>query len=431
MARSSGTVTVSGEFEGAFFHAPSQTRYAIRRENDSLRLDWDAGSVLLSFFIGSRRMGRSYAFAENGYVYQAPVGYYANKAAWDMAPGYALDRQPDFDRPITPECLFCHTSGARAEPATLNRIANLSSLSGIDCERCHGQTAQHIITPRRDNIVNPARLRATSRSAVCEQCHLAGQARIVIPSRSLERFQPGEELSDYLDVFIARNDKGVRVNGHAEALARSLCAGSGELWCGTCHNLHRPVSTYREKCLACHSVDQCRSPKRNEADCSRCHMPKARAHDGGHTVFTDHSIPRKPQPAEAKREAVGELSPYFDRKLPESIAQRNLGMAYASIGVVAKAWQLLRAAAQTKPRDAALYAQMGLMLEADRRFEQAIEFYRLSLKINAGEDTALVRLGILLAKHGSAAEARRLLQSALTRNPRQPEVKKAIAALAR
>jgi hypothetical protein len=42
-----------------------------------------------------------------------------------------------------------------------------------------------------------------------------------------------------------------------------------------------------------------------------------------------------------------------------------------------------------------------------------------------------VRLGILLAKHGSAAEARRLLQSALTRNPRQPEVKKAIAALAR
>src|SRR5688572_10617384 len=82
MANSSGKVTARSEFEAAFFHAPSQTRYVIRRESDALRLEWNGGIVSLSAFIGSRRMGRSYAFAENDYLYQAPVGYYANKAAW-------------------------------------------------------------------------------------------------------------------------------------------------------------------------------------------------------------------------------------------------------------------------------------------------------------------------------------------------------------
>jgi tetratricopeptide (TPR) repeat protein len=158
-------------------------------------------------------------------------------------------------------------------------------------------------------------------------------------------------------------------------------------------------------------------------------MPKARAFDGGHTVFTDHSIPRRPRPTEANRDAVVELSPYFDRKLPESIAQRNLGMAYANLGAVTKAWPLLRAAAQTKPRDALLYSQIALLLEADGRLEQAIDFYRKSLEIDSGQDTALARLGILLAKHGSPIEGRSLLQRALIRNPRQPETRKALAAL--
>jgi tetratricopeptide (TPR) repeat protein len=158
-------------------------------------------------------------------------------------------------------------------------------------------------------------------------------------------------------------------------------------------------------------------------------MPKARAFDGGHTVFTDHSIPRRPRPAESNRETVVELAPYFGRKLPESIAQRNIGMAYATLGAAEKAWPLLRAAAQTKPRDAILYSQVALLLQGDGRFEQAIEFYRLALKINPEEDTALVRLGLLLAKQGTPGEAKRLLQNALARNPRQPAVRKTLAAL--
>jgi hypothetical protein len=426
MANSSGRVVASAEPEGGVYHPASRTRYEVARDRDTLRLRWNGGSVSLAFFIGSRRMGRSYAFLEQGHLYQAPVGYYANKGAWDMAPGYALDRHPDFDRPITHECLFCHATGARPDPGTLNRIVNWAELQGVACERCHGDGAQHGAAPRRNNIVNPARLRGPPRSAVCEQCHLAGEARVVMPGKSLHQFQPGQELSDYLDVFVSPVAGGVRVAGHAEALARSRCAQAEELWCGTCHNPHRPASDYRQKCLGCHAVEQCPSPERQKGDCARCHMPKARAYDGGHTVFTDHSISRKPG---TKHESGSDLSPFFDRPLPESVSRRNLGVAYAGIGALDKAWPLLRTAVQTKPRDAPLYAQVALLLEADGRADQAIEFYRLALEIDAEQDAALARLGLIMAHRGVATEALRLLRRSLHRNPRQPDLRRALAQL--
>jgi tetratricopeptide (TPR) repeat protein len=157
-------------------------------------------------------------------------------------------------------------------------------------------------------------------------------------------------------------------------------------------------------------------------------MPKARAHDGGHTVFTDHSIPRKSVTASHRAEP-SELVAFYGRSLSTAIASRNLGLAYASIGALEKAWPLLRAAAQSKPPDAALYAQIGMLLEADGRLEQAAEFYRLSLDLDRSHPTALPRLGVLLARRGAAEEARRMLEAALRVNPRQPEVRKALATL--
>jgi tetratricopeptide (TPR) repeat protein len=155
-------------------------------------------------------------------------------------------------------------------------------------------------------------------------------------------------------------------------------------------------------------------------------MPKARAYDGGHTVFTDHSISRKPG---TKHESGSDLSPFFDRPLPESVSRRNLGVAYAGIGALDKAWPLLRTAVQTKPRDAPLYAQVALLLEADGRADQAIEFYRLALEIDAEQDAALARLGLIMAHRGVATEALRLLRRSLHRNPRQPDLRRALAQL--
>ena len=437
MGKTSGIVTPSEEFAGQIYHPTSNTKYEMVATPQELEMRWRGQRLVLSFFIGSRHMGRSFAFLDNDYLYQAPVGYYATRHGWDMAPGYQSDKEPYLDRPITRDCLYCHASGARFADGTSNRILNLAELHGVNCERCHGNGDEHAARPSRDNIVNPRRLSGAVRDSVCEQCHLSGQARFPLPGKSLDDFRPGQQLSDYLAVFIAATaPQGIRVNSHAEALGRSRCRQAG-LWCGTCHNPHQSTASFREKCLSCHGPDQCPSPARNKEDCTQCHMPKARAYDGGHTVFTDHSIPRRAlsQPVlRANGGVAAELAPYFHRELPPGVAARNLGLAYARIAdefnlpdVAKRAWPLLVNAAQSNVRDPLLYTEMAYLLQTDGRFEQAIELYELSLKTDPNQDVALVNVGELLYRRGDKDEARRMWRRALILNPRQPSVRLALA----
>src|SRR5262252_9221095 len=79
MANTSGVVRPADEVPG------KTALYTITPE---LSLKWPGGKVDLTFFVGSRRMGRSFAFEYRHHLYQAPVGYYANGQAWDLAPGY-------------------------------------------------------------------------------------------------------------------------------------------------------------------------------------------------------------------------------------------------------------------------------------------------------------------------------------------------------
>ena len=429
MANTSGAVRASSEFPGWFEHSASRTRFEIVRAGDALELRWSGSRVTLEFFIGSRRMGRSYAFSERGYLYQAPVGYYATRRGWDMAPGYQADKRPDLDRPITAECLFCHAGPARLAEGTLNRVVNLGDLHGVSCERCHGDGSAHAAQPRSGNILNPGKLRPAARDAVCEQCHLAGAVRLALPGRDPRDFRPGEELSDYVQVFVSSaSSRGIRVNGHAEALAASKCrqAAPERLWCGTCHSPHRQATGFREKCLECHQTLQCISPARNDGDCTRCHMPKGAAYDGGHTVFTDHSIPRRPPRYAGRGNAPQALRPYYRRALPDWVVKRNLGLAYSELGVqyrqpelLQQAWPLLRAAAEDRPRDPVLYTRMGSLLQADGRTDQAIELYRRSLELDPNQNTALMNLSGLLEARGDLKEAAQLRRRASLVLPRQ------------
>jgi hypothetical protein len=111
------------------------------RITPEMKLQWREGSVNLTFFIGSRRLGRSYAYSYDGGLFQAPVGFYANKGAWDLAPGYEHDTKPDLNRPITPDCLFCHATRADVAAGSLNRYRTITH--GIQCARCHGTSSNH------------------------------------------------------------------------------------------------------------------------------------------------------------------------------------------------------------------------------------------------------------------------------------------------
>jgi len=348
-------------------------------------------------------MGRSFAYEYQSRLYQAPVGYYANRRTWDLAPGYEHDTKPDLSRPITADCLFCHATRADLVPGTLNRYSRV--VHGIQCARCHGDSGNHA------QLVNPERLPARQRDSVCEQCHLAGEVRIVQSGRRMEDFQPGADLADFVEV-LTLGSKGVAVNGHAEALAASRCkkVSGDKLWCGTCHNPHQPVANYSAICQGCHTGPH-KTAIPDSRDCVSCHMPKARAYDGGHTVFTDHSISiRSEQP----------LASYFGRQP----TPRNLGLAYVALATkrkdsayLDKAWPLLREASATRPVDPALYYTIANLLTVGGHKNEAIAYYRISLDQDPLQPDALLKLAAIVPSN----EARELRQKAQRILPTPPQ----------
>jgi Flp pilus assembly protein TadD len=151
-------------------------------------------------------------------------------------------------------------------------------------------------------------------------------------------------------------------------------------------------------------------------------MPKSRAVDGGHTVFTDHSIPRRA--ARPQQQRIADLQPFFTTARAGSSA-RNPGLAYAEAGRrlhradwLQKAWPLLRQAAIGGPGDPALYTEIARFLDAAGKRDEARRYYRLSLESDVAQFDALMDLARLLEQKGEGVEAAALLQRAATVCPR-------------
>lgn len=147
----------------------------------------------VDYVIGSGTRASGFLTDIDGHLFQSPVAYYAQKARYDMAPGFRRDAEADFTRAVKPGCVFCHAGSFDAIAGTENayRTPPLPHLA-IGCERCHGPTAEHVRRPSAQNIVNPEALRSAARDSVCEQCHLIGVARILNPGKLFSDFHAGE-----------------------------------------------------------------------------------------------------------------------------------------------------------------------------------------------------------------------------------------------
>src|SRR5262249_57855384 len=94
-----------------------------------------------------------------------------------------------------------------------------------------------------ETIVNPARLPARLRDAVCEQCHLQGESRILRRGREAFDYRPGLPLHLFWSVFIRPPElvEGLKFVGHVEQMRSSKCwsKSGGELACVSWHDPHR------------------------------------------------------------------------------------------------------------------------------------------------------------------------------------------------
>jgi hypothetical protein len=157
----------------------------------------------VEYVIGSGNAAFGYLIRVGDSVYQSPIAYYTKRGDWDMAPGMESHPSPDFDRPVLPECLWCHAGEPNPVSSSQNRYGDpMLDVEGISCERCHGPSARHLTKPSTETIVNPARLAPILRESICEQCHLGGEQRVLHPGKTFGDFQPGMELEEVFSVYV-------------------------------------------------------------------------------------------------------------------------------------------------------------------------------------------------------------------------------------
>lgn len=418
MAISSGR-TAAPVAAGSFRHAASGVRYDINASG-LVRFSKGAasGARRLDFYIGSGSAGRSFLYTRDGFLFEAPVTWYAQTRTWDVSPGYQADKTSRWNRPVEPSCLFCHASQTRWFGDSQNAYADPPfEQNGVGCERCHGPGSLHV--QGKGKMMNPAKLAPELRDAVCTQCHLSGDARVSRSGRRIADYRPGDRLSEFVAYFVPEEGGDFQVNSHVEKLSESACkrAAGDSLWCGTCHDPHRlPAASersqwFRSRCLTCHQPAQCD----RGFDCTSCHMPKNPAADAGHGVFTNHSIPRL-RPQAAPNTGTWRLRGFS----MADTGDRELGLAYAEVGVRTddrhqqmEAIRLLNASRQ----DAEVQVRLGDLLERTGAADRALALYQNALRQDPNQVVALVNLGRLYGTRGLLDQAITLWREALKRNP--------------
>lgn len=449
MAHASGPA-IDGFMPAEFTHKDSGVHYRIYTENGRAWLSFDRpgdpqvrGTRELLYYIGSGRRGLTYLFETDGFLFESPVNWYANKQMWDMAPAYQAAREIPLNLPAYTSCLRCHVSGMQA-PAkgTDNRYPEPPfTHNGVACERCHGSGGAHV---NGGAIVNPAKLTPARRDDICMQCHLEGKAAVERPGRHAYEFQPGDALSDYVRYFLLVDAKGSGLGAvsQVEAFAQSQCKKkSGDaMSCTSCHDPHRSpsaeerVAFYRGRCLVCHGAAFGAKHHPDHPDCTACHMPASPSTDVAHTEVTDHRTPRRPQispqllqnPDGKSSFSLPRLVPFPDTKTEPD--PRDLALAWDSVvesGMSVaepQARELLSKAVKQSPDDPALLSALAYAEHRRGSTEHAREVYQKALAKDPTLVDAATNLGVIEAQTGDLQGAMQLWQNAFQHTPARSSI---------
>lgn len=447
-----------------FTHKESGVHYRIYSEGGHAWLSFDRpgdpdvqGKRELLYFIGSGRRGRTYLFETDGFLFESPVNWYANKQMWDTAPAYQSDREIPLNLPTYTSCLRCHVSGMQPPvKGTENRYPEPPfTQSGVSCERCHGPGAAHAggtgvnaaaanatvvsSTIASSTIVNPAKLEPSRRDEICMQCHLEGKVAIERAGQHLYEYRPGENLSDYIRYFVLKGSQASSSIGavsQVEALDQSQCKKkSGDaMSCTSCHDPHWSPSTeervayYRGKCVACHGMSFADKHHADHPDCVACHMPALPSADVAHTQVTDHRIPRRPQVSPqllqdaSPQLLMPRLVPFHSIDKPDADL-RDAALAWASLTeggmkeAEPEARDRLSKAIKESPDDPALLSSLGYIEQKHGATEHARQLYQRALSLDPSLIDAETNLGVIEAQDGRVDDALKLWRPAFQNAP--------------
>lgn len=244
-----------------------------------------------NIIFGSGEKAQTYAYWNDGGLFQLPLSYYTTIAAWANSPGFPENRA-NFERAIISRCLECHSSYSKEKlvksgPLKVTKqVVKGSILFGIDCQRCHGPAARHVEFHTENAGEKQPRYIQTFKSLsrqqkidVCAVCHSGNDQ---LTQRSTFGFKPGDTLSNFYYPRYTSSGTEDDVHGKQfQMMAASACFIKSDMDCSTCHDPHRSgnelPAALVQKCLDCHKgqkhpdIDQKGTALLN--NCIDCHMP--------------------------------------------------------------------------------------------------------------------------------------------------------------
>jgi predicted CXXCH cytochrome family protein len=207
-------------------------------------------------------------------------------------------------------CAPCHTSQLRTRSGDIAPGDLEFREGGINCETCHGPSAEHVARMQRGEAqeyksasappVEFGRLSAGEYVDICSQCHMqsktlqVGEFGAVNYSGVENPFFQAPKNPPFRDFAVNgyyKDGRFAKSTFIIESFRRSECFTQGEAHCGSCHNPHPADATTNptslkftnepnRMCTQCHS-DYAANPEshtrhaaNSEAgECVACHMP--------------------------------------------------------------------------------------------------------------------------------------------------------------
>lgn len=222
--------------------------------------------------------------------------YFVAKGTDWWEPFYPPD---NMQRPTGPTCDGCHSVDYNIHT---KQVAEWN----VGCEKCHGPGSEHVVHPRRANILNPARMDYVQASDTCIQCHSQGRPltnpiegkyydwpvgyRVGLPLQNYWRLEESSLGQQTFTHFAEGTAHKNRMQGND--FVQSVMYRRG-VTCFSCHDVHGTGNDAQLRkpgdqiCLDCHSPLSVNGPRTatleehthhakgsTGSSCMACHMPK-------------------------------------------------------------------------------------------------------------------------------------------------------------